>query len=93
MVEPNGVVVIVFLTTSVSRGVCRFDSVSCNTFFITHMSCDMNGSAMSCRRNLNLPADPPGTPPREANFLNNSSKTTYIKKSLRLNDPKVTTQL
>ena len=93
MVVPNGIVVIVFLSTSVSRGGLSVQFHVVQYFFITHMLCDMNGSAMSCRQNLNFPADPPRIPPRDANFLNNSSKTTYIKKSLHLNDPNVTIQL
>jgi len=43
---------------------------------------EVRSGTMPCRRNSNFQVDPPGTPPTDANFLNNSSNTKFIKNML-----------
>jgi len=44
MVEPDGIVVILFCLHQWAGEARRFDSTCCNAFFITNMSCDTNWS-------------------------------------------------
>jgi len=100
MVDPDGVVVIVFFLHQWAGEAHRFDSARCNTFFITHTSCDTNWSqkwrhAMPSELKISNGSTRQSHQVRHGrhNFLNNSFNEIFIKIGLGTNDLNLIIQL
>jgi len=88
LVDPDGIVVIVFCLHQWAGEAHRFDSAQCNTFFITHTSCDTNWS-LKWRHAMPSELKFSNGSTRQShqdqvrhgrhNFLNNSSNEFFIK--------------